>query len=278
MTDFHIMAGAGALQVRPAVRRIGFADVFAAVKKGLDDFREKPSHAIFLCLVYPIAGIVLGTAASGGNALPLVFPLMSGFALLGPIAALGLYEISRRREEGKQASWRDALSVFESPALPSIVALGVMLLVVFVVWLLVAKAIYMHVFGPLAPPSALAFLDTVFTTGRGLTLIIVGNAVGFCFAVFVLLTTSVAFPLLVDRDIGAVAAVQTSARVVARNPLPMALWGLIVAVLLALGSIPAFAGLAVVLPILGHATWHLYRAVVVPESKVLLSRNRRAFT
>ncbi|MGN6550170.1 MAG: DUF2189 domain-containing protein [Pararhizobium sp.] len=264
MTDFHIMAGAGDLPVRPAVQRIGFGEVFAALKNGLDDFREKPSHAIFLCLVYPVAGIVLGTAASGGNALPLVFPLMSGFALLGPIAALGLYEISRRREEGRDASWRAALAVFDSPALPSINALGVMLLLVFVVWLLVAKAIYTSLFGLQEPASISAFLDMVFTTGRGWALIVAGNAVGLLFAAFVLMTTVVAFPLLLDRDVGAVAAVQTSARAVLENPLQMALWGVIVAALLALGSIPLFAGLAVVLPVLGPATWHLYRAVVAP--------------
>ena len=120
-------------------------------------------------------------------------------------------------------------------------------------------------FGDQPPASIGGFLDQVFTTSAGWRLIVLGNAAGFVFAVIVLATTVVAFPLLLDRDVGAVAAIETSARAVIANPLQMALWGLIVAVLLVIGSIPLFAGLAVVVPVLGHATWHLYRKVVEPD-------------
>jgi uncharacterized membrane protein len=267
MARFHVYAGAAEVADHPAVRRIGFDDIRMALREGFDDFFEKPSHYVFLCIIYPLAGILLAVWTSGQNALPMLFPLMSGFALLGPIAAIGLYEISRRREAGMDTSWRHALDVRHSPALPSIIAVGFMLLVIFVAWLLTARAIYGAIYGDELPVSLSAFLADVVTTGRGWTLIVVGNLVGLLFALVVLSTTVIAFPLLLDRDVGAYEAVRTSARAVLANPVPMIVWGIIVAVLLVLGTIPLFAGLAVIIPILGHSTWHLYRKVVEPERR-----------
>jgi uncharacterized membrane protein len=262
MANFHVIAGAGETLVRPNIRRIGLADIQDALRKGLDDFRAKPSHYVFLALIYPLVGVVLAAWTSGHNALPMLFPLMSGFALLGPLAALGLYEISRRREAGLDSSWWHALDVRLSPAIPSIAALGVFLLVLFVAWLFAAKGLYESLFGDGLVPALGTFFHDIFTTRAGWMLIVWGNLIGFVFAVIVLSTTVIAFPLLLDRDVGAYEAVMTSARAVLANPLPMAAWGLIVAVALAIGSIPLFAGLAVVIPVLGHATWHLYRKVV----------------
>ncbi|TIX70512.1 MAG: DUF2189 domain-containing protein, partial [Mesorhizobium sp.] len=179
-----------------------------------------------------------------------------------------LYEISRRREAGLDASWSHAFEVKNSPALPSIAAVGIMLFAIFIAWLLTAQAFYVHLFGPTPPASLSGFINEIFATGRGWTLIVLGHAIGFVFAVVVLCTTVVAFPLLLDRDVGAYEAIHTSVRVVMANPIVMAVWGLIVAVALIIGSIPVFAGLAVVLPILGHATWHVYRKVVEPPPSV----------
>ncbi|MDL2398213.1 DUF2189 domain-containing protein [Rhizobium mayense] len=264
MAAFHVMAGASREFARPEVRKIGVADLVDALKLGLEDFREKPSHYAFLCLMYPIAGVFLVVWSSGADLLPLLYPLMSGFALIGPIAAIGLYEISRRREQGLDSSWHHALDVRHSPALPSIVAVGLMLLVLFVAWLIVAQRIYTVTFDGAGLTSISAFLSDVLTTPRGLSLMLWGNLAGFVFAVIVLATTVVTFPLLLDRDIGAVAAVDTSIRATLTNPGPIALWGLIVAALLVVGTIPIFAGLAVVMPILGHSTWHLYRKLIAP--------------
>ena len=264
MTGFHVIAGSSDTLVHPNVRKIGVSDLIDALHKGFDDFWEKPSHYVFLCLIYPLVGVVLAAWTSGNNALPLLFPLMSGFALLGPFAALGLYEISRRREAGMDTSWWHALEVRQSPALPSIAAVGLFLLAVFVAWLLAAQGLYQWYFGARPPESLGSFVSDVLTTQRGFMLIVVGNLVGFIFAVVVLATTVIAFPILLDRDIGAYDAMYTSGRAVLANPVTMAIWGLIVAALLVLGSIPLFAGLAVVIPILGHATWHLYRKVVEP--------------
>ena len=246
----------------PAVRRIGYADIREALERGLDDFAAFRTDVAFLCIVSAFAGLVLARLAFGYDLLPLVFPLASGFALIGPIAAVGLYEMSRRREETGEASWADAFDVFRSPSLGAIVGLGLVLLALFLVWLGAAMAIYDLTLGPEPPASNSAFAHDVLTTARGWAMIVIGCGVGFLFALIVLSISVVSFPLLLDREVGLTTAVMTSLRAVAANPRPMALWGLIVAGGLVLGSIPAFLGLIVVMPTLGHATWHLYRRVV----------------
>ncbi|MER9879788.1 MULTISPECIES: DUF2189 domain-containing protein [unclassified Mesorhizobium] len=265
MAGFHVMADARGMHVQPTVRRISTEDLLDALRLGVEDFWAKPSHYVFLCLIYPVVGLILTQWTSGSNAIQLIYPLMSGFALVGPFAAIGLYEISRRREFGMDTSWWHALDVRHSPALPAIAVIGIMLVVLFLLWLFTAQSIYTSLYGNQPPTSIVGFIREVLTTSKGWTLILLGNLAGFAFAAVVLATTVVAFPLLLDRDVGAVSAVETSARAVLTNPLQMALWGLMVAVLLVIGSIPLFAGLAVVMPILGHATWHLYRRVVEPE-------------
>jgi uncharacterized membrane protein len=249
----------------PQVRRVGFADLNEALAKGLDDFSAMPSHAIFLSLIYPIVGLAVGRLVFGYDLLPLLFPLAAGFALVGPFAAVGLYELSRRREQGLEVGWRQVFDLVHSPSFRAIAALGVLLMAVFVIWVAVAQAIYVANFGYAPAASIPDFLQQIFTTQAGWQLILVGNAVGFLFAVAVLTISVVSFPLLLDRPVGAPVAVLTSVRAVLRNPLTMAVWGLIVAIALLLGSLPFFAGLAVVMPVLGHATWHLYRKVVVVD-------------
>ena len=248
----------------PAVRRITVADLGDILARGVDDFAAFRTDVVFLCMVYPLAGFVLARLAFGYDFLPLLFPLASGFALVGPVAAGGLYEMRRRRERGDAVSWADAFDVFRAPSFGSIVLFGLMLMAIFAIWLNAAVAIYDLTLGPEAPQSVATFARDVFTTDRGWALTVVGVGVGFLFAVLVLAISVVSVPLLLDRDVGLAAAVGTSLRAVAVNPGPMAVWGLIVAFGLVLGSIPLFLGLIVVMPVLGHATWHLYRRVVQP--------------
>jgi uncharacterized membrane protein len=238
-------------------------DLRDALIKGIDDFKACRSDVVFLCVVYPIAGLALARFAFHYDMLPLLFPAVSGFALLGPAAAVGLYEMSRRREQGLDVSWSNAFDVLRSPSFVPIFLLGLQLLLLFLIWMAAAHAIYMMTLGPEPPISAQAFLRDVLTTGSGWTMIIIGMGVGFIFALAVLAISVVAFPLMLDREVGLGNAVATSLRVFAENPLPIAAWGVIVAGGLVLGSIPAFLGLIFVLPVLGHATWHLYRKTVV---------------
>ena len=194
MASFHVIAGASETLEHTKIRKIGISDLFDALKRGVDDFMVKPSHIVFLCLIYPLVGVVLAAWTSGNNALPLLFPLVSGFALIGPFAAIGLYEISRRREAGLDTSWGHAFEVRNSPALPAIAAVGIMLVAIFIAWLLTAQMFYQHLFGPAPPESLSGFIIEIFATGRGWTLIILGHAIGFVFAVVVLVHHGRRFP------------------------------------------------------------------------------------
>jgi uncharacterized membrane protein len=249
----------------PRVRTITPRDLVDVLAKGFDDFWAMPTHVIFLSLIYPIGGIIIAGVTFGYDLVPLLYPMATGFALLGPVAAIGLYELSRRREQGLDTAWTHAFDLLQADSFRAILALGLILLVLFGVWIAVAQAIYVTYFGYGPPESIEAFVRQVLTTEAGHRLILVGNGVGLLFALVAFALTVVAFPLLIDRNISATAAAATSVKAVLRNPLTMALWGLIVAVALVIGSLPLFVGLAVVVPVLGHSTWHLYRKVVVPD-------------
>src|SRR5580693_2308763 len=242
MANAHILVGASTSPENLVIRRITPSDLFDALARGIDDFTAMPSHAVFLCVIYPLIGIFLIGMTLGNATLPLAFPIAAGFALVGPIAAIGLYELSRRREAGLDSSSSHALDVLHSPSLGAIVALGLLLMAIFLIWLAVADAIYVANFGYAVPTSLRQFADQVFNTPAGWTLIFVGTGVGFLFAVLVLAISAISFPLLLDRDVGAAVALLTSIRVVVENPVTMALWGLIVAALLVIGSIPFLLG------------------------------------
>jgi uncharacterized membrane protein len=259
---FHVYFGPEALAAPPKVRSIGPYHCFAALAEGFDDFFAIPTYPVFVGFFYAVAGIALVGMSSFASALQLVFPLAAGFALIGPFVAIGLYEMSRRRERGLTVKGREAFAVFRSPALPSILAFGVLLLMIFAAWIFAAELIYTWLYGPNPPAAALPFVHDVLTTTRGWLLIVVGGLVGFCFAALALCISVVSFPLMLDRDIGLVPALEASLSVTRANPLAVALWGLIVAAALVAGSLPLFTGLAVIMPVLGHATWRLYRKAI----------------
>ena len=246
----------------PIVRRLHLSDLRDALARGWEDFGAYRTDVLFLCIVYPLVGLVMARLASGHNFLPLVFPLASGFALVGPFVAVGLNEMSRRRELTQTASFLDAFAIFVSPAFLKVAILGCVLVGLFLTWLVAAQAIYVLTLGPLPPESMAQFTHDVLHTKAGWTMIAAGCGVGFVFAVVVLTISVVAFPMLLDRNVSIEIAVRTSILVVTTNPGTMAVWGLVIAALLVAGSIPLLLGLVVVMPVLGHATWHLYRHAV----------------
>ena len=276
-STFHVYFGPNGLaEPTPVTRRVGAADCFAALAEGFDDFLAMPTYPVFVGLFYGLAGIALAAFSSLGNAVHLMFPLAAGFAIIGPFVAIGLYEMSRRRERGLPVRWRDAFGVLRSPASPSILAFGLLLFAIFAAWIIAAQLLYVWLYGPNPPTAAIPFLRDVLTTDRGWTLIVAGGLVGFCFAALALCISVVSIPLMLDRDVGLVPALDASLRLTRSNPLAVALWGLIVAAGLVIGSLPLFFGLAVVMPVLGHGTWRFYRRAVErdPAHEVVIEAPR----
>ena len=267
MTDIDIIMPAQSQSSEmPRVLPLRLADIPDVLKKGFDDFWAMPTHIVYLALIYPVAGLIIGGATYDNDTIQLLYPLAAGFALLGPLAAIWTYELSRRRELGLDTSWRHAFDVFYSPSLPAIIALAFGLLGLFVVWVACAQAIFYFNFGDRKIASVWELASLVANTREGLNLFIFGNLAGLLFAIVASATTVIAFPMLLDRRVSAGAAVATSLSVVTKNPGVMAVWGLIVAAILLVASLPFLVGLALAVPILGHSTWHLYRKAVEPPT------------
>lgn len=244
------------------LRHVGFGDLTAALREGFDDFVNLRTDVLAIGLIYPLAGLLIFQIAFNASLVPLLFPLIAGFALLGPFAALGLYEASRRREAGLEVRWSNVIDAFASPSASAIWTLGLILTAIFVVWIATAWLVYAATMGPALPRSVPAFVADVFGTAAGWTMIVLGCSIGAVFATLVLSISVVSFPLLLDRKVRLGYAMETSVRAVRENPVTMLSWGAVVAGMLALGAIPALLGLIVAMPVLGHATWRLYRRIV----------------
>jgi uncharacterized membrane protein len=241
----------------PNVRRIDPGDLRDALIEGVDDFVAMPTHSFFLIAIYPVVGMVLFRLTFGYDVLPLIFPLAAGFALLGPLAMVGVYELSRRRQKGLPPSWSAADILYFSRLRP-LMAFGMVLMTIFLTWLIAAFAIYRSCFGEWTPQSMSTFVDRIISTREGWSLILMGCSVGLLFAALTFTISVVSVPMILDQEVSVAVAIVTSMKTVLANPTTMALWAVIIAVGLAIGSAPAFFGLAIVLPVFGHAIWRLY--------------------
>jgi uncharacterized membrane protein len=255
------------------IREIGLHDLRIVLVQGWQAFAEKRGDLIFVALIYPVAALLAGLLAFNMSILPLIVPVAAGAMLLGPPAASGFYELARRRQLGLDSGWRHFVDGYQGPTAESLMGLTSLVAMLFLVWIMAAWMIYGATMGTIPIDNPVAFIQAVFSTPAGWEMIIIGNLVGLGFAIAALAMSVVSFPMLVDRPVGLAAAVHTSIRVTMKNPVTIAVWGLIVVALLVLGAIPAFVGLGVVLPVLGYATWYLYaRAVVRPGDPVGGSR------
>lgn len=247
----------------PEVRRIGASDVRWALAEGWKDFLAKRGDLIVIGLLYPLICLIAVVMTFNDPLLPLLFPLVAGLSIAGPAAASGFYELARRREEGRESTWSHFLDPLKGRSRTPLLLLTLGLGVLFVGWLLTAYAIYAATFGADAPMQVSDFFGRLFTTSAGWELIVLGNLAGLGFAIVTLVVAIVSFPMVVDKPVDAATAIRTSFKAARKNPVEIAGWGLRVAGLLLLGLIPAAIGLAVVLPWLGYATWHLYTRLVV---------------
>jgi uncharacterized membrane protein len=250
----------------PAVRKLTLADLEDALLRGIDDFKAKPTFGAFIVLIYPLVTLAAFLVVFNYDLLPLVFPAVSGFLLLGPFITVGMCEVSRRREMGQDISGLSVFGIHRAPAAQDIMLLGLLMVALFFMWLATAMTIYGLTLGDpwQSAPAALGagFIDRLFTTAEGWALIILGNGLGLVFAITALCIGTISFPMLLDRHVSIGTAVQTSIRVVIANPIMMVIWGLIVVASMMIGAVPFLVGLSLVIPVLGHATWHLYRKAV----------------
>ncbi len=246
----------------PAVRRITGSDLDWALREGWRDFASKRGDLLFAGLLYPLIGFAAAAFALNTKLLPLLFPMVAGISILGPAVASGFYELARRREQGLDSGWSHFFDPLRGRSRTAILTLTLVLIALFAAWMAVAWAIFQATIATESPLRAEDFMAATFGTPRGWAMILFGNLAGLGFAVLTLVLTVVSFPMVVDKPVGADAAIATSIAAVRANPGPMTGWGLRVAALLALGCLPFFIGLAVALPVLGYATWHLYTRLV----------------
>ncbi|MCB1508289.1 MAG: DUF2189 domain-containing protein [Hyphomicrobiaceae bacterium] len=240
-------------------------DLTAAIRAGVADFAAYPIYGLAFAAVYVLGGLLISWFVLDTGRIVLAFPLAAGFALIGPFIALGLYEVSRRREEGLQVTSEAVFGVIFKAENRSIVMMGIVLGFILLVWVRIALLVYALFFGSV-DGSFDAILTNITVDPRGIAFLIVGNAIGAVIAFTVFAITVVAVPMLLDRHVTSVEAMTTSVRTVLTYPQTMFSWAVFVAFLLVLACVPAFLGLLWVLPVLGHTTWHLYRRLVPRET------------
>lgn len=245
------------------IRKISLDDLWQSLRQGYDDFGAKPSSIPLSILFYSLFALIITLFAFGEELRYLAFPMVAGFTLLGPLVAMVFFEISRRRERGQDLRWSSALRFIHTYSFAPILAMSILMTVLYVAWLFMAELIFFSTFDTM-PATLSAFINELFTTRHGGALIFYGNFVGFLFAFAAMAMSVIAFPLALDKPVTSMTAISVSIRAFTANVYVLAVWGMVVVAMLTVGAALFLIGLSVALPVLGHATWHLYRKIIVP--------------
>ena len=246
----------------PQVNRIGFTDLAEVLRSGLSDFARAPQYGLFFGGVYAAGGIIIALSLTIWHIPWMIYPVAIGFPLIGPFVAVGLYEVSRRLDAGQPLVWREILGVIWLQRQRELAWMAFVMLFVFWVWMYQVRLLVAIILSRMSFSTLDRFIEVVFTTPQGWTFLAVGHVVGAVLALVLFSITVISIPLLLDRESDFVTAMITSVKTVMSNPVPMVIWGIFVTLAVIASSVPLFAGLLVTLPVLGHATWHLYKKAV----------------
>ena len=252
----------------PELNKVTVEDIVASVKAGASDFLAHPIMSGFFGLFYALFGIFFVWVLLWLGKIWMIIPAIVGFPLVAPFAAAGLYEISRRRENNESFGWADILTVMADQRNREMGWMAFVTLFVFWVWVYQIRLWLAITLQKSSFSDVNGFLDAVFFTPEGWTFLAIGTCAGAALCVVLFSVTVIAMPLLLDRETNFVSAMILSVRVVLENPVVMLGWAAIISVTMVLSMVPAFMGLIVTLPVLGHATWHLYTRAVPREAKI----------
>jgi len=246
--------------VLPEIQDISPADIGRAIRAGFRDFLAAPAFGLFFSAVYVAGGVVLYLVFGAGGQEWWLIPFVLGFPLLAPFAAIGLYEVSRRIEAGAPLAWGDVLGVVFAQKDRQLPSMAMVILLMFMFWVFVAHATFALFMG-VASLTNITTSPVVLFSGNGPVMLLVGSAIGAGFALALFSFTVVGLPLLLEREVDFITAIITSVSAVMQNPITLGLWGGVIAAVLFVGMVPLFLGLFIALPVLGHASWHIYRAL-----------------
>lgn len=248
----------------PQVNRITVSDLKESLSEGLSDFARAPLFGLFFGGFYAVGGMAILSCILLLDMAYLAYPALLGFALVGPFVAVGLYEVSRRLEQGTPLKWGEVLGVVLAQRKRELAWMAFVMLFVFIMWMYQVRILLALFLGFQSFSTFGEFMGTLLTTQEGLTFLAVGHIVGAVVSLVLFSLTVVSCPLLLEREVDFVTAMITSVKTVATSPLAMLGWGVFVVLAVLFSALPLFLGLVFVLPILGHATWHLYRRAVTP--------------
>ncbi len=265
-TNSDVQAEPQSFRKDPVVRKITVDDVVDALASGLRDFRRAPIYGLVFGGTFAIGGILIILTLVAFDMSYLSYPLAAGFALIGPFAAVGLYEVSRRLSLDEPVTWQAILSTIWAQKGRELSWMAFVVLFVQIMWMYQVRLLLALFLGFRSFASFSEFVSQVISTPEGLMFLAVGHVVGAILSLILFSLTVIAFPLLLEEDRDFITAMITSVKAVAISPVPMIGWAMIVTITLVASLLPAFVGLVITLPVLGHTTWHLYKKCVVPES------------